>query len=123
MQIKLVDQEGKEQVPEAVQPKDPESTTITGDMLNQSVGQIFNLRPNEIVQNKEQIELLLDYAKTQTDDKSLEGLKWAIRNLQDKVGTPPLGQRWLPYLSKYCYIKLESMKFAKEAEKYERSYN
>jgi hypothetical protein len=106
-----------------VQPQNPESTpVITGDLLLHSVGQMFNLRPGEIDNDREKILLLIDFAETLTEDRSPEGVKWAIRSLQGRVGTPPLGEKWLPFLSKYAYIKLESMKMQKEVEKYER-YN
>jgi len=94
---------------------------IDSDLLIQSVGQIFNLRPQEIQAQKEKINLLIDYAKLMTDDHTTEGLKWAVRALQGRVGTPPLGEKWLSYLSKYAYIKLESMELQKEVEKYEHN--
>jgi hypothetical protein len=95
---------------------------IEGDLLIQSVGQIFDMRPNEIQSSKEKLNLLIDYDKSITEDHTTEGLKWAIRSLQGRVGTPPLGEKWLPYLTKYAYIKLESLKMQKEVEKYERNY-
>lgn len=90
-------------------------------MLIQSVGQLFDMRPGEIANAKEKINLLIDYAKTVTNDHSSEGIRWAVRSLQGRVGTPPLGEKWLPYLSKYAYIKLESMKMQEEVERYERN--
>ena len=94
---------------------------VDGDLLIQSVGQIFDLRPREIQGSKERLNLLIDYAKSVTTDHTTEGLKWAIRALQSRVGTPPLGERWLPYLSKYAYLKLESIKLQKEVENYEHN--
>jgi hypothetical protein len=94
---------------------------VEGDLLIQSVGQIFDLRPREIQGSKERLNLLIEYAKSVTTDHTPEGLKWAIRNLQSRVGTPPLGERWLPYLSKYAYLKLESIKLQKEVENYEHN--
>lgn len=94
---------------------------IDGDLLIQSIGQIFDMRPNQIQQSKEKLNLLIEYAKSITDDHTTEGLKWAIRALQGRVGTPPLGEKWLSYLSKYAYIKLESDKMQKEVERYEHN--
>lgn len=121
MNIKIVGQEETPQEPQVMQTQ--QTPYIEGDLLIQSVGQIFNMRPQEIQASKERLNLLIDYAKTQTDDHTTEGLKWAIRALQGRVGTPPLGEKWLPYLSKYAYIKLESLKMQKEVEKYEHNDN
>lgn len=120
MNITVVNSAGEEVKPQ----ESRESSTvpvITGDLLNQSVGQMFNMRPGEIEAAREKIKLLVDYAKTITDDYSAEGIKWAIRSLQSRVGTPPLGEKWLSYLTKYAYIKLESEKLKKEVEKYEHN--
>jgi hypothetical protein len=121
MEIKVVDQGGVELVPEVQREiTEPDTTPIkTGEYLVQTVGQMFDLKPSEAGAYKDKINLLLDYARTQTSDTSPEGLKWAIRALQGKVGTPPLGERWINYLSKYAYIKLEGLKLAKDVEKYE----
>lgn len=94
---------------------------LTGDLMIQSIGQMFDLKPTQIAAYKEKIGLLYDYAKSQTEDRSMEGIKWAIRSLQGKVGTPPLGEKWINYLSKYAYLKLENMKMQKEVENYEHN--
>lgn len=119
MNIQVLDENGQE--PQDLEIQNLDKTEILGEMLTQSVGQMFNLRPNEISHESDKIKLLIDYAKTQTDDHSTESLKWAIRSLQGKVGTPPLGQSWIPYLSQYAYLKLESNRVQKEVERYERN--
>lgn len=121
MDIKVLDPMGVEVNQEAVEPKGTEQTPVVGELLTQSVGQLFNLKPREIDNERERINLLIDYARTQTEDRSPEGIKWAIRSLQGRVGTPPLGEKWLSYLGKYAYIKLESLKMQKEVEKYEHN--
>jgi len=120
MNIKIVDQQGEEVKPEAqVEMRTQQTPIIEGDLLIQSIGQIFDMRPREIQEDKDKLNLLIDYARTITDDHTPEGLKWAIRSLQGRVGTPPLGERWLPYLTKYAYLKLEDDKLRKEVERYE----
>lgn len=124
MNIKIVDSQGQEIQPEAEAPvmQTQQTPYIDGDLLIQSVGQIFDMKPREIQQSKDKINLLIDYAKSITEDHTTEGLKWAIRSLQGRVGTPPLGEKWLPYLTKYAYLKLEADKMQKEVERYEH-YN
>jgi len=122
MQIKILDQEGNEQIPEVVEPKAPESIpVITGQMLTQSVGQMFDLKPTEIDEYQDKLNLLIDYAKTQTEERSPEALKWAIRSLQTRLGSPPLGEKWINYLGQYAWLKLESLKLNKEVERYDHN--
>lgn len=119
MDIQILDAEGNE--PRELESKNPETTpVITGGLLEQSLGQMFDLLPSEIARYSDKLGLLIDYAKTQTDDRSPEGIKWAIRALQGRVGTPPLGEKWLPYLSKYAWLKLDEIRLKKEVEQYER---
>jgi len=90
-------------------------------MLAESVGRMFDLLPSEMSRYSDKLGTLIAYARTQTEDTSPEAIKWAIRALQSRVGTPPIGEKWLPYLSKYAYLKLETMNMQKEVEKYEHN--
>ena len=120
MDIKVLDNQGEEV--KQTEMKEPEFTPVPeGEIMLHSVGQMFDLRPTEIPGFKSKINLLIDYAKSQTEDRSLEGIKWAIRSLQGKVGTPPLGEKWINYLSKYAYLKLEGIRLQQEAEQYEHN--
>jgi hypothetical protein len=121
MDIKIVDNQGVEEVPEVREAKEPGETTNYDDLLITSVGQLFDMKPSEMGAMKDKIQLLIDYARTQTEETSPESIKWAIRSLQGKVGTPPLGEKWINYLSKYCYLKLEGLKLKAETENYERN--
>lgn len=124
MDIKIVDDAGKEIIPEAPQEAgSPETLVITGHLLEQSVGQMFDLLPSEISRFSDKLGTLVDYAKSQTDNHTPEGIKWAIRALQGRVGTPPLGEKWLPYLSQYAWLKLDEIRLKKEVERYEHNDN
>lgn len=120
MDIKVVDSQGNE--PQDLEIKTPEATpVVTGGMLEQSVGQMFDLTPSEISKYSDKIGLLIDYAKTVVDDPSEMNIKWAIRSLQGKVGTPPLGEKWVTFLTKYAWLKLDELRIKKEVQRYEHS--
>lgn len=122
MDIKIISPEtGKEAIPEAEREESKTVPVVTGDLLINSVGQMFDFKPSEVGKYKDQISTLIEYAKTQTEDRTPEGLKWAIRSLQGKVGTPPLGEKWVTYLTRYAYLKLESLKLKEQINKYERN--
>ena len=122
MKIDIVDDQGNVEESKPREVKTPvEVPMIPGEMLVFSVAQMFDILPTEIGNYREKINLLVEYAHSQTEDRSPEGVKWAIRSLQGKVGTPPLGEKWINYLGKYAYLKLEGIKLQKDVEKYERN--
>jgi len=124
MDIKIVDNKGNEvpveEVPKEFTPSDT-SPFKEGEMLIQQVGQIFDMTPVECQKYMNKLNTLIDYAKTQTEDRTPEGIKWAIRSLQGKVGTPPLGQKWIAYLAEYAHLKLEGIERQKMIDNFERN--
>lgn len=83
----------------------PEATLIPdGVMMTSQIGDMLNIDSREMSGFKDKINTLIEYAKYKTDDHSPEGLKWAIRSLGTKLGTPPLGERLVNYL--HIYAKL-----------------
>jgi hypothetical protein len=124
MEIKIVDQEGQE-IPQEEKKLDatPTPGIPDGVLLVEQIGQLFDFKPSEVSQYKTKIRTLIDYAKLKTDDHSPEGLKWALRNLQLKVGTPPIGEKMINYLTRYAYLYLETKKLEKEREMFLKGEN
>lgn len=91
-----------------------------GVLLREQVAQTFDLKPSEISQYKGKLDTLIEYAKLKTDDHSPEGLKWAIRQLGVKVGTPPLGEKLINYLNLYARLYLEGRHIDEEKQKFLR---
>jgi len=123
MEIKIVGPNGEIEQIEPREMSEVEAHPIVKDseFLVQNVASMFDLKPSEISQYGDKLDTLIRFAQTQTDDKSPEGIKWALRQLQGRVGTPPLGERWIPYLSRYAFLSLEIQKINKEKEKFERN--
>lgn len=48
--------------------------------------------------------------------KSPEQLKWIVKSLMAKLGTPPLGEKWVTAMGRFAYLDLQVEKL--EAEKY-----
>lgn len=84
----------QESVEEVQQPTDREMGEMVIPMeeltLNKIGEDMFDLKPSEVSSNKRMLETLIEYAKTKTEDHSLAGLKWALRELSLKLGTPPI---------------------------------
>lgn len=106
---------------EQKEPATPPNIEGGESTLLQQIGTLFDFKPSETAANKDRIETLIAFAKTQTDDHSPESLKWAIRQLTYKVGTPPLGEKMINYLGKYAYLKLEQLRLKKQVDNYERN--
>lgn len=108
-------------VPEAEQKeiKHPDTEVVSGEpLLVDQVAQLFDMRPNEITREMSKLNTLIDYAKSKTDDHTPEGIKWAIRSLSLKLGTPPMGEKLLPYLTRFAHLATEKSKIEKEMDKY-----
>ena len=97
---------------------DPVTTIPDGVLLYERVAQMFDLKPSEVSKYKSKLNTLIEYAKIKTEDHSPEGLKWAIKSLATKLGTPPLGEQLIGYLTRFAYLELESRTIEKEKEKY-----
>jgi len=71
----------------------------------------------------DEVRWLLDYAKDQTDDNSVEGLRWAIRELEIKMGTPPFLEDRVKFMARYAYLFMENKKTNTELQKMTRGIN
>jgi hypothetical protein len=123
MEIKIIS-EGKEvkpEAPKAITPSNGLVGDVSGDIELKAMGQVMGLeRDSEIGQNESKLRTLLDYAKSQTKDHSPENLKWIIRSLELKLGTPPLAEKRISYVTRYAYILGEESRIKAEKEKFER---
>lgn len=120
MDIKIVNQNNEEVTPQIKEPADPATLQQDGVMMVQQVAELFDYKPSEISQQKGKINTLIEYAKTKTDDHSPQGIKWAIRQLGIKLGTPPMTERLIDYLHRYAYLYLEGKKIEAQKEKFLR---
>ena len=93
------------------------SAPVSEDIQLRAISQITG-NENDVSQYDSELKTLLDYAKTQTKDHSPENLKWVIRQLELKTGTPPFGEKAIKYLARFAYLNLEQSKINKELESY-----
>jgi hypothetical protein len=62
------------------------------------------------------IGTILEYVKTQTKDLSPENVKWVIRDLELRLGTPPFGESRVNQVARFAYLLLEQKKLEKEVD-------
>lgn len=119
MNIQIVDKWGEEVKSEPETIAEPASVSGDGQILQSEVANLFDLKPSEASEFKDNINILIDYAKSQTDDHSPEGIKWAIRDLEFKLGTPPLGEKSINYLTMYAKLRTQQKEVTEKVAKYE----
>lgn len=122
MDIKVVTPEGNTvEEPKAI----PSPSDVGGsqpDEINQKeIGKLMGLE-NESDFNKYQpnLKTLVDYAKSQTTDHSPENLKWIVRSLSAKLGSPPFGEDRIKFISRYTYLLNEQKRIDAERKKFEQ---
>lgn len=59
------------------------------------------------------IDTLIQWAKQQTDNGDYTDLKWAIRDLRMRIGTPTWGDP-IKNLARFAYLDLEEKRIKKE---------
>jgi hypothetical protein len=116
--IKIVDASGKEvNTASKIDTETPQQ--ISGPalprLLEDSVAELMGIEDSaEKNRSIDKINTLIDYAKSQTKDHSPENIKWIIRSLELKLGTPPLAEKRINYVARYAYLMSEKSKLDKE---------
>jgi hypothetical protein len=121
--IRIVDDKGIEAPVTSPQPM--KASTVEGDvmtpLLERAIGNVLGLeKDSEFGRYQDKINTLLSYAKSQTDDHSPENLKWIIRSLEMKLGSPPLAEKRISFVARYAWLLQEESKLKKEKEAFER---
>lgn len=107
-------EDGKVMVYERIEPTEPSTDTISPVSIEErAVGQMLGFE-NDLDINMDDVNIVLKWAKTQTDNHDPMNLKWVIRDLKTKLATPPLGESWRPSLVRYAQLALESRKIQEE---------
>lgn len=68
-------------------------------------------------QYDDDIKVLVKWAKQQTDSKDPQDLKWAIRDLRMRLGTPSFGDS-IKHLTRFAYLDLEEKRIKSEKQKF-----
>lgn len=61
---------------------------------------------------------ILKWAKSQTEDHSPENLKWIIRDMEFKIGSPGVGEKMIDYLHSYIGLATQKEEVDKKLKKY-----
>jgi len=61
---------------------------------------------------------IVEWAKQQTEDHSVAGIKWAIRDMQMKIGSPKFGESNIDYLHSYIALAIQKKDVDSKLKKY-----
>ena len=104
-----------ERVPEQLSPP------VLPNMMETAIADAMGLE-SSIDKSKysDKVQTLMEYVKSQTKDFSPENIKWVIRNLELKLGTPPFAEKRISYVARYAYLMSEKKKLDSELTSFER---
>ena len=92
--------------------------------LERSIGIALGLeKESEFSKYADKIHTLLEYAKKESPDHTPENIKWVIRSLELKLGSPPFAEKRINHVARYAYLLSEESRIAKEKEAYIRAGN
>lgn len=120
MNIKVLDDQGNDVIQ---QEKPVEFDTPPGleqgeNILRNEVAELFDFKPTDTKMYRQKLDTIIEYAKTKTDDHSPQGIKWAVRSLGLKLGTPPLAEKLVEYLYRYAYLALEGNRIDEQKQRF-----
>ena len=117
MEIKIVDPVGNEiSEPRSNEHHQPGSIGgEVGEIERIAIAQVLDMDLKDISKNQNKIDDLIDWAKAHSKSNDPMHLKWAIKNLEAKLGTPNFGETRIAKLSRYAYLDMEGKRL--EAEK------
>jgi len=115
-QIVIVGQEEPKQVES---PKQEINAPVGEQLIRSSVEQVMGLESYEDKHRyRDKIDTLIEYSKSQTKDWSPESIKWVIRSIELKLGTPPFSEKRINYVAQYAWLCMETQRLAEEKEKF-----
>ena len=122
MEIRVVDAKGKPTEATQVDVKTPEPIggSQPDELYQREVGRVLGVGEGDFNKYQPNLKTLVDYAKSQTTDHSPENLKWVIRSLETKLGTPPFAEDRVKFVTRYCWLLLEEKRINDEKKKFER---
>ena len=124
--IRTVDSDGEveptEEAPkEVAEPQATVDPPLLPELQTKAIEDVMGLEDKaDKARYRDNVQTLLEWAKTQTTDHSPSNLMWVIRSLELKLGTPPLAEKRIIWMSRYAYLMTEKGKLDKEVKQFEQ---
>lgn len=93
----------------------PESTGISREEIGfNAIADAMGLDFKERGQFKDKIATILTWAKSKTEDHNPMSLKWVVRDLESRIGSPPFSEKRINYVARYAYLDMEGRRIQAE---------
>lgn len=102
---------------ESVEIKNPSSVTSV-DQTPQELADMFEIEKADYGKLSPKINTLIDWAKLNTPEG--EDLRWTLRRLETKLGTPPMGRSRIDHMAEYAFLWLQNQEINKKLDEYGR---
>lgn len=114
MDIKIVDQQGIEQEPNKLDEhhQPGESVGVDNELNRIAIAQVLGIELSEMKKNESKIDQIIQWADGKYNN--FTELKWIIRNLEAKLGSPNFGETRISKLSRYAYLDMEGKRLEQE---------
>lgn len=95
--------------------KQPE-TAVAVEQSDQELAQMFEIDKNDYGKLSPKINTILDWAKQNTPEG--EDIRWTLRRLETKLGTPPMGVDKISHMAEYAFLWLQGRDINKKLDNY-----
>lgn len=95
----------------------PQTAVFPEGFLDEvAISQVTGLETDsERAKYKDEIQNIIKWAKLEGYETH-EQLKWMVRKLQDRLGTPPLTERWITRLNRFAVLELQQKRIQAEQD-------
>lgn len=83
-----------------------------GQIEEMAVAQALGIE-GDVSKYSDEIQSIIAWAKREGFQNPAE-LKWMIHSLQNRLGTPPLSEKWINSVARFAYIQNETHKLQEE---------
>lgn len=83
-----------------------------GQIEEMAVAQALGI-DGDLSKYSDEIKSIISWAKREGYSNPTE-LKWMIHSLQNRLGTPPLSEKWINSVARFAYIQNETHKLQEE---------
>lgn len=114
----LIKVEGADEPQKPFETGDTTMSTVPHQVEKDIICKMYDIDDVEAKRSDDKLETLLEYVKSQSPDLSPENIRWTLRSLELKLGTPPIAEKRINYLARYAYLMSEKKQIDKELEKF-----
>lgn len=94
--------------------KDSVTAGVPYEIERGIISEMYGLDETEAKRSDQKINTLLEYAKSQNKELTPENLRWTLRELELKLGTPPISETMINYMARYAYLMTDKKKIEEE---------